>query len=167
MKVVINEKEIIAAANDGMDAFVKLFYDAVMQSINGKLNIDSMKELTTDQITLIAYIWLRDEVMNGGFVQLIHNGYGSFIFKNPFAKMMKEWGLKDLSKLIYAVRKLYIENGEELEKECSDETFMSLFERFPVYDDFDDSFVENEEDWTNDVAHYIDKNIDNFAKVEK
>ena len=116
MKVVINEKEIIAAANDGMDAFVKLFYDAVMQSINGKLNIDSMKELTTDQITLIAYIWLRDEVMNGGFVQLIHNGYGSFIFKNPFAKMMKEWGLKDLSKLIYAVRKLYIENGEELEK---------------------------------------------------
>ena len=36
-----------------------------------------------------------------------------------------------------------------------------------VYDDFDDSFVANEEDWTNDVAHYIDKNIDNFAKVEK
>lgn len=167
MKVVISEKEIIAAANDGMDAFVKLFYDAVMHSINGKLDIDSMKGLTTDQITLIAYIWLRDEVMDGGFVQLIHNGYGSFIFKNPFAKMMKEWGLKDLSKLIYAVRKLYIENGEELEKECNDETFMSLFERFPVYDDFDDSFVANEEDWTNDVAHYIDKNIDNFAKVEK
>ena len=39
MKVVISEKEIIAAANDGMDAFVKLFYDAVMHSINGKLDI--------------------------------------------------------------------------------------------------------------------------------
>ena len=58
-------------------------------------------------MTLIAYMTLREEVMDGGFVQLIHNGYGDFIFLNPFAKAIKDWGLKDLSKMIYEAKKLY------------------------------------------------------------
>lgn len=167
MEIVVKEKNIIKAANDGMDAFVKLFYDAAMQSVGGSLDAQNMNSLSTDQITLVAYVWLRDEVMDGGFVQLIHNGYGGFIFDNPFAKMMKEWGLRDLSKLIYNARKLYKEYGDDIAKDCSDEEFMSLFEKYPAFDDFDDNFVENEEEWTRDVAHYIDGHIENFAKVKK
>lgn len=167
MNVTIKESDIIKAAGEGMDAFVKLFADAVLESVGGKLTADNMNELTTDQITLLAYIWLRDEVMDGGFVQLIHNGYGPFIFDNPFAKMMKEWGLRDFSKVIYAVRKLYIAHKDELEEECSDEDFMALFERFPEFDDFDDNFVENEEEWTAAVAHYVDEHLENFANIEK
>lgn len=167
MEIVIKEKNIIKAANDGMDSFVKLFYDAVLQSVGGSLDARNMNNLSTDQITLVAYVWLRDEVMDGGFVQLIHNGYGGFIFDNPFAKMMKEWGLRDLSKLIYNARKLYKEYGDDIAKDCSDEEFMSLFEKYPEFDDFDDNFVESEEEWTEGVAHYIDGHIENFAKVEK
>lgn len=167
MNVVINEKDIIKAASDGMDQFIKTFYDAVMESVGGKLDATTMAQLNTDQITLVAYIWMRDEVMDGGFVQLIHNGYGSFIFDNPFAKVLKEWGLKDLSKLVYKARKLYLEQRSDIEKDCSDEEFMSLFEKHPEFDDLDDSFVENEEEWTGLVAHYIDEHIENFAKVEK
>lgn len=167
MNVTIKESDIIKAAGEGMDAFVKLFSDAVLESVGGKLTADNMNELTTDQITLLAYIWLRDEVMDGGFVQLIHNGYGPFIFDNPFAKMMKEWGLRDFSKVIYAVRKLYLTHKDELEKECSDDEFMALFERFPDFDDFDDNFVENEEEWTAAVAHYVDEHLENFANIEK
>ena len=167
MNVTRKEENIIKAAGEGMDSFVKVFYDAIMDSVGGEITADNMSRLTTDQLTLVAYVWLRDEVMDGGFVQLIHNGYGSFIFDNPFAKMMKEWGIKELSKLLYAVRKLYVADGEEIEKDCSDEEFMSLFEKYPAFDDFDDTFVENEEEWTGDVAHYIDEHIENFANVEK
>lgn len=167
MNVTVKEEDIIKAANEGMDSFVKVFYDAIMKSVDGEITAANMSCLTTDQLTLVAYIWLRDEVMDGGFVQLIHNGYGSFIFDNPFAKMMKEWGIKELSKLLYAVRKLYVADGKDIEKECNDDEFMSLFEKYPAFDDFDDSFVENEEEWTGDVAHYIDGHIENFANVEK
>lgn len=167
MTVSITEEKIINAANEGMDSFVKLFYDEILKSVGGELNASNMQELNTDQLTLIAYMWLREEVMDGGFVQLIHNGYGPFIFNNPFAKTLKTWGLRDLSKLIYSARKLYVEDGEEIEEECSDEEFMSLFERYPAFDDCDDTFVENEEEWTAGIAHYIDENIENFANVEK
>ena len=43
---------------------------------------------------------------------------------------------------------------------------MALFEQFPDFDDLDDQFVENEEEWTDDIAHFIDDNLDKFAKIE-
>lgn len=42
---------------------------------------------------------------------------------------------------------------------------MALFERFPRFDDLDDSFVENEEEWTAAVAAYIDNHIERFARI--
>lgn len=167
MKIVIKENDIIKAAEEGMDAFTNIFYDSITKAIGGELTAENMSELNADQITLIAYMYLREEVMDGGFVQLIHNGYGSFIFENPFAKMIKIWGIKDLSKLIYATGKLYWEHGEDIEKECDDDEFMALFEKHPEFDEFDDAFIENEEQWTALIAHYIDENIEKFACIEK
>ena len=154
------------AAEEGMDAFVDVFIKAINDGI-GQLTAETMGELNSDQITLLAYQTLRDEVMDGGFVQLIHNGYGPFIFKNPFAKAVKQWGLKDLSKLIYEAHTLYHRYGAEIERECSDEEFMALFEQYSEFDEMDDAFVENEELWTQMVAVYIDDHIGNFATIEK
>ena len=50
---------------------------------------------------------------------------------------------------------------------CYLEEFMALYEKFPEFDDFDDEFVENEEEWTSKVAFYIDDHIDNFAVIVK
>ena len=105
--------------------------------------------------------------MDGGFVQLIHNGYGPFIFKNPFDKAIRAWGLADLCSLIRKVHKLYNRFHEEIERECSDEEFMAMFEQMPEFDEFDDRFVENEEEWTALVARYVDEHIGQFAVIEK
>ena len=104
--------------------------------------------------------------MDGGFVQLIHNGYGPFIFKNPFAKALnKMWNMRELSKLIYDAHSLYVKYGKEIEVDCTDEEFMALFEKYPEFDDMDDLFVEKEEEYTEQVARYIDNNLERFAKV--
>lgn len=167
MNIIIKEKDIITAANESMDAFINVFYDATMSAVGGTLTAENMAELNADQITLIAYVSMREEVMDGGFVQLIHNGYGGFIYDNPFAKMLKTWGLRDLSKIIFATGKLYREHKEVIEQDCNDDEFMALFERFPEFDDYDDAFVEGEEQWTESIAHYIDENISKFASIEK
>lgn len=167
MEIRIKETDIISAAEAGMDDFVQLFYDRTMQAIGGQFTADTMNQLSPDQVTLIAYMILREEVMDGGFIQLIHNGYGPFIFLNPFAKAMRLWGLHDFSKLIYRGRKLYEEHADALTRDCSDEEFMALFEQYPDFDDLDDEFVETEEMLTALVAQYIDEHIENFALVEK
>ena len=104
---------------------------------------------------------------DGGFVQLIYNGYGGFIFDNPFAKVLRDWGLRDLAKMLFSVRKLYKEYGPKIQRDCSDEEFMAMFEQYPEFDDYDDEFVENEEAWTAGVAHYVDEHIEEFVVVEE
>jgi len=166
IEVRIKDSALREAAGEGMDAFVGCFVSATKEAIGGELTAETMAELNSDQVTLLAWDVLHEEVMDGGFVQLIHNGYGPFIFKNPLAKALKLWGLRELSKLIYSAHTLYIKYGEQIERDCTDDEFMALFEQFPEFDDLDDTFVEEEEKWTADIAHYIDENIERFANVE-
>ena len=146
-----------------MDEFLQEIVDKTYESIGGELTAQSMAQLSAEQITLLAYFILRDEVMDGGFVQLIHNGYGPFFFRNPFAKAVKEMGMTDLARLMNKARKLYSGFHEKLEKECTDDEFMALFEQFPQFDNLDDEFVENEEEWTAQLAHYVETHIDKFS----
>ena len=164
--VTVKDQDLRQAAGEGMDAFVACFVKAIQEAIGGELTPDTMSQLNADQITLLAWQTLHDEVMDGGFVQLIHNGYGPFIFKNPFAKALKFWGMRPLSKLIYDAHTLYVKYGQQLERDCTDDEFMALFEQFPEFDDLDDTFVEKEEEWTEQIARYIDEHIDRFATVE-
>lgn len=163
----IKDETLRQAAGEGMDAFVGAFVKAIREAIGGELTAENMGQLTNDQITLLAWDTLHEEVMDGGFVQLIHNGYGPFMFKNPVAKALKLWGLRDLSKLIYDAHTLYTKHGTAIEKDCSDEEFMALFEQFPDFDNLDDEFIEHEEDWTALIAEYIDQNIEKFATIEQ
>lgn len=165
-EVVIKDSDLQQAAMEGMDAFIQVFVDKTLEAVGGELTAENMGELNASQITLVAYHMMREEVMDGGFVQLIHNGLGAFIFLNPFAKMLGMWGLRDLSKLIHNARPLYKLSHEEIERECSDEEFMEMFEKHPEFDDYDDEFVENEEEWTAQIAHYVDEHLDDFARIE-
>lgn len=165
--IKVKDADLKKAAGEGMDAFLKVFNDAIMSGAGGELTAESMARLTTEQLTLVAYLILRDEVMDGGFVQLIHNGYGGFFFRNPFGKMMRQWGLDEVATLMNKAKRLYFKHHEEIEKDCTDEDFMALFERFSEFDSLDDTFVENEEKWTEQAAHYVDEHIEMFAEIEK
>ena len=166
-EVVVKDADLQQAALEGMDAFLGVFVKAIYEAVDGELTAESMQELNADQITLLAWDILHQEVMDGGFVQLIHNGYGPFIFKNPFAKAVKLWGMRELSKLIYDAHTLWLKYRETIEKDCTEDEFMALFEQFPEFDDLDDMFVENEEVWTADIAHYVDDHLERFATIEQ
>ncbi len=167
MEISIHEKDIIEAARKGNEAFVDLFAQRLLAAVGGELTAETMGQLTADQITLLAYQTVKREVMEGGFIQLIYNGYGPFIFLNPFAKAMRLWGARDFCNLVYDARRLYEEFGDELTRERSDEEFMALYEQYEQFDDLDDTFIEMEPEVTEIVAHYIDEHIDNFAVVVK
>ena len=149
IEVKVNDAALRTAAAEGEDAFVEVFIDAINAAIGGTLTEENMQELNSDQITLLGWSYLHGEVMNGGYVQLIYNGYGAFIFKNPFGVAMRDWGLTNLYSHLRRTRKAYDKYHEQIEKEMSD-----------------DDFVLNEEEWTKMVAAYIDDHINNFATIE-
>lgn len=165
MTYIIKDETLRKAAGEGMDAFVDVIVQAIKNGVGGELSSDTMQKLTSQQITLLGYVALRDEVMDGGFIQLIYNGYGPFFFKNPFDTAIRQWGLIELCRLMRHVKKAYNRNREALECELTDEEFMALYENFPEFDEFDEEFVSHEEAWTGMVAHYLDEHLDEFVEI--
>ena len=45
------------------------------------------------------------------------------------------------------------------------EYLAAMFEQYPEFDDRDDKFVENEQQWVEEIAHYIEEHIDRFAEI--
>lgn len=148
-------KEKAMVENLSKEEIVKQLLEKIDRRIDGALTADTMVRLNGDELTLLAYDIFRREMLEGGMVQLIHNGYGGFIFENPFAKAMRLWGLKDFSKFVYAARQLYEKSREDLTKDCTDEEFMALYEQHPEMEDVDDDFIEMEPRITSFVGDYV------------
>jgi len=165
--VQISDEALRQAASEGMDTFLKVFTDKYLEVVHGDLNGETMRLLNGYQHALLSYHFFREEVMEGGFVQLIQNGYGPYIFDNPFAKVMRMFGLGDFSKLVYKAKEIYDKHKADLTKERSDEEFMAMYEQYEVFDDLEEAYIEMEEEVTGRIAVYVDKHLDEFAEIIK
>lgn len=165
--IQIPDQALKTAAGKGMDEFIKVFTDKYLEVIGGELKAETMELLNGLQHSLLGYHFFRGEVMDGGFIQLIQNGYGPYIFDNPFAKAMRLFGAKEFSKLIYKAKEIYDANKEDLTKDYSDDDFMAMYERYEVFDELEEAFMDMEEEVTAMIAGYIDEHLDDFGHVVK
>lgn len=163
--ITVQDKALQAASKEGMDAFIRVFTDAYETALGGAVSAENMSLLTGEQHSLLAYKIFRDEVLEGGFCQLIQNGYGGYIFDNPFARVMRLWGLHELSKLVYAAKKIYEAHRVDLERERTDDEFMAMYEQYEAFDPLEEQFLDMEEEVTETVAVYVDEHLDTFAKI--
>lgn len=165
-KITVSDSDLRRGAEEGMDGFLKVFIDKYLEVTGGEINAETMPLLNGYQHSLLGYHFFREEVLEGGFVQLIQNGYGPYIFDNPFAKAMRLFGAKEFSKLIYSAKKIYDDNKEDLTRECTDDEFMAMYEQYEVFDDLEEEFMEMEEFVTATLAEYVDEHLSDFAEIE-
>lgn len=165
--IEITDVALQKAANEGMDEFIQVFTNRYKEVIGGVLTAETMTLLTGEQHSLLAYQIFRDEVMTGGFCQLIQNGYGGYIFDNPFAKVMRLWGTEEFSKLVYKAKTIYDANREGLEQERTEDEFMAMYEQYEAFDDLEEAYLDMEEQVTATVASYVDDHLELFAKIIK
>jgi hypothetical protein len=163
--IQIKDSDLAAAAGKGMDEFLQVFTDAYLQALGGKLTADNMQLLNGSQHTLLAHRFFQDEMRDGGFVQLIQNGYGGYIFENPFAKAIKQFGAAELAKLIYKAKEIYDPNKTALERETTEEEFNAMYVDFEVFDDLEELYFDIEEQQTALIAAYVDNHIEDFAEI--
>jgi hypothetical protein len=163
--IQIKDSALATAAEKGMDEFLQVFTDAYLEALGGKLTADNMQVLNGSQHTLLAHRFFQDEMRDGGFVQLIQNGYGGYIFGNPFAKAIKQFGAAELAKLIYKGKEIYDPNKAALERETTDEEFNALYVDFEAFDDLEEIYFDIEEQQTALIAAYVDEHIADFAEI--
>ena len=156
---------------DGI-AFIEWVTDGYLAAIGGGLTAENMDMLSAEQHAVLCYRYVLDEVMEGGFIQLIMNGYAPYVLEGPFPMVVKkQWGsvegqekvMKDFSKLLYEVKKEYHKHQEELSQDMSDEDFMAMYEQLEELNEFGDDFLdEHQEEVTPAVAKMIVENLDEY-----
>jgi hypothetical protein len=163
--IQIKESKIVEAAEKGMDEFLKIFTDAYLEALGGDITNENIDTLNGYQHTLLALRFFIEEVNEGGFVQLIQNGYGGYVLDNPTAKSLKQIGAKGFSKILYKAKDIYEKHRTELERETTEEEFMAMYEKFEQFDELEEKFFYIEEEETLIIAQYVDENIEDFAEI--
>lgn len=163
--IQIKDSELAKAAEKGMDEFLQIFIDACLETLGGELSPQNMAKLNGSQHTLLAWHFFTTEMRDGGFVQLIQNGYGGYIFENPFAKALRQFGCIELSKLVYKAKEIYDANKKELTRETTEEEFNAMYVDFEVFDELEEQFFEMEEQQTALLAEYVDEHLEDFAEI--
>ena len=148
---------------DGI-GFVRFVTDEYLGAVGGCLTAENMDELSPDQHALLCYRYVLDEVMEGGFIQLILNGYAPYVLEGPFPyTVKKEWGMKDFAKLLYAAKAEYNKNKELLSRDMDDDEFMALYEQLDDLNCLGDSFLDDhQETVTPAVVDMIMNNLDKY-----
>ena len=158
--------------------FLFVFTDKYFAMIEG--NQEIMRDFTSSQHTLLAYNYLYGEVCNGGFTQLILNGYGGYVFDNPFSDNLREWGVEKIAEIVDAAKVVYqtykerievvatrlqaattIEEAEKLNEESS-----KLYQEIKDFEPLEDSFYEIKEKETEIIKHYVENHLEEFAVIE-
>lgn len=163
--IQIQDQSLKNAIEEGMDEFLQVFIDAYLETLGGELSPEKMTLLNGSQHSLLAWHFFSTEMRDGGFVQLIQNGYGPYIFDNPFAKAMRQFGCVELSKLIYKAKEIYDANKKELTRETTEEEFNAMYVDFEIFDELEERYFDMEEEQTLLLAAYVDDHIEDFAEI--
>ena len=59
-EATISNERLTQAAAAGMDEFMQSVADAILEAVGGELNAETMPLLNSDQITLLAYVMMRE-----------------------------------------------------------------------------------------------------------
>ncbi len=168
------DKQVAQTKYETLDgiAFIEWVTDGYLAAIGGGLTAENMDMLSAEQHAVLCYRYVLDEVMEGGFIQLIMNGYAPYVLEGPFPMVVKkQWGsvegqekvMKDFSKLLYEVKKEYHKHQEELSQDMSDEDFMAMYEQLEELNELGDDFLdEHQEEVTPAVAKMIVENLDEY-----
>ena len=165
--IQISENQIADTLKKNDVDLINLFTDAYLSEIDNDLNADNMQKLSGYQHALLAYKFFREEVTRGGFVQLIQNGYGGYIFDNPTAKAFKIFGAEDTAKVIYKAKEIFDANRAELERDTTDEEFHAMYVDFEVFDELEERYFGIEQKQNGIIAAYINENRSLFAEIVK
>lgn len=105
-----------------------------------KQDFSFIETLSPGQELLIRYDYVRMQVLQGGFIQLIQNGYINLLLAMP--EMLTQVGAPEMAQLLDDVLKVYTLNADDLGKETSVEEFAKLYDEFKEFEGLDAHFTE-------------------------
>lgn len=138
-KISLSELIRLQEQNDTEAIFEQLVLP-IHEELYKKQDFSFIETLSAGQELLIRYDYVRMQVLQGGFIQLIQNGYVNLLLSMP--EMLTQIGAPEMAKLIDDVLKVYTLNIDDLSRETSVEEFAKLYNEFTEFEELDARFAQ-------------------------
>lgn len=117
-------------------------FEALVMPIHEELykrqDFSFIETLSPGQELLLRYDYVRMQVMQGGFIQLLQNGYVGLL--PPLPEMLSQVGAAEMAQVIDDVLRVFALNSEALSKETTVEEFARLYDEFKEFEALDAGF---------------------------
>jgi hypothetical protein len=122
-----------------------------------------IESLSPGQELLIRYDYVKMQVLQGGFIQLIQNGYVNLLLSMP--QMLNQVGAAKMGQLLDDVLKVFSLNYEGLTKETSVEEFAKLYDEYKEFEFLDLNFSEYHPETEKAIVLYALRFPDEFIEL--
>lgn len=158
-----SELDQAKAAGD-FQAIFDLFVQPLHEEMYKRQDFAFMEELSEGQQLLLSYDYVRMQVLQGGFIQFIQNGYVALLLSMP--EWLSNLGAAEVSKVLDDVLKVYVLNRELLDKSTTVEEFAMLYQELKEFEQLDDTFQHLDADTVKLLAEYAMQHSHIFAVVK-
>jgi hypothetical protein len=163
----ISEKELksITGTWEYIEHIVSKTYELLEKDKSDYLH----DKVTVYQVTLmkLGMIYPCPDLpgLAGGFMAVIKEGLGEYLFENDFAECLHEWGFQHLSSIVRKANAIYESQKAELEQEMSIDDLYEYYNQFPELELLGDEFeYYMGEEYVN-IIEFVQNNIRKFAIV--
>ncbi len=159
------KKEDFEAAKiaDDKAALYDLFTQPLHEELYKRQDFNFLDDLSDGQQLLLSYDYVQMQVMQGGFIQLIQNGYIGLLPTMP--KWLDEIGCHEMAKVIDDVLKVYVLNREMLDRKTTVEEFAQLYSEFAEFEGLDEQFHQLHSKTLETIVSYAANNPQEFVKL--
>lgn len=152
-----------ARESDDKEVYFDLLAQPLHQELYNREDFNFLDDLSHGQQLLLSYDYVREQVMQGGFIQLIQNGYIHLLPQMP--GWLNEVGDVEMSQLLDDVLKVYVLNHELLDKKTTVEEFAMLYQELKEFEILDERFYNLNDNTRDLILNYASKHIEDFVKV--
>ena len=146
-----------------IDDLYELLVTPLHEELYRRQTFDFFNELSTGQQLLISYDYVRAQVEQGGFIQLIQNGYIGLLPSMP--NWLQVIGAPEMAQVLDDVLKIFVRHKDILGKERSVEEFALLYNEFKELEKSDVDFMQYNEPTVKLIMEYAMHHPEEFAEV--
>ena len=148
---------------DFLFAILDLYYDEMEK--NGEKSVFS--RVNDHQAILLIFNDLYGQGTNGGFIQLIYNGYGFSVFESEFINLLEPIGITKIRNILERAKifyEKYREKFENINRENWDD-FAELYKKCPEFEKLDEEFYEVMDAEVSILKNFVEKNLSDFVTM--
>ncbi len=158
----INKHELNTAfTQSDYDRLYELLAEPLHKELYQRQTFEFMDELSAGQQLLLAYDYLRTQVIQGGFIQFIQNGYVGLL--PSLIEQLTMVGAGDMGQVLDDVLKVYVLNIDQLGRQTTVEEFAGLYEEFKEFEAIDKRFATLNLDTEKKMLHYAMTHLADFT----